>query len=461
MRGGRISERPLIPLLTGRGLAVLGALLVIPTLGLIADSPAQTIYHTVFLGISVITLSLIVDWFTARRMVNNLRLTATLPRRVFATTPAIMSIAYKVRRCFYPVHCTIRPVRPVNVDSNVDQQTVIIAPNSRSGTIDYNITPLRKGEFSWPGATIRLSTGLRLFQFQCGIPFAAPGILPVYPNPVLRQSDRLSIFRGLHTGMTPNDLAGGEGKEFDRLRPYSHGDELRSVDWKRSARRAGSGLASSLVVRVYRPETHQRVAIALDCSRRMGNLIDRRLQFDYACDAVSALANLAISNQDEVGLMAFSHRLERVVPARRGYRQLDLLSQALMPLEPASLEPDYDLLRSHGLSQRRRSLFVVITSVTGQDALARIGTALLPLAHKHLPLVVTISDRSLAAMVEQPAETVDDAYVVAAAVEQTESIERALQTMGRHGIEYLQADVQDLSSAINRRYWELKIRGKL
>ena len=114
------------------------------------------------------------------------------------------------------------------VDAAVEHKTVVISPEKRSGSIEYQITPLRKGELEWPGATVRLTTGLRLFQFQCGIPFPAPGILPVLPNPVLNQSDRLSIFRGLPTGMTPNDMSGGEGKEFDRLRPYSHGDEMRS-----------------------------------------------------------------------------------------------------------------------------------------------------------------------------------------------------------------------------------------
>lgn len=451
----------MIPLLTPRGLGAFSALLAAPILGLVANSSVETVYGSVFLGITVIVLSLIVDWFTVRRVVDGLRLTPALPRRVFATARATASIAYKARRCPYPVQCTIRPVCPDTVDAPADQKTVTLSPSARSGTVDYDLIARRKGVSSWPGATLRLATGLRLFQFQCAVPFSVPGSMPVFPNPLLRQSDRLLIFRGLHTGMTPNDMAGGEGKEFDRLRPFAHGDELRSVDWKRSARRAGSSFASSLVVRIYRPETHQRIIIALDCSRLMGNLIDNRLQFDYACDAVAALAGLALSSQDEVGLFSFSHRIERAVAPRRGQSQAELISQALMPIEPGTLEPDYDLLRIHCSALRRRALLVLITAAASQDALGRIGASLLPLAKKHLPLVVTISDRSLEAITQRKARTADDAYVISAAVEQQDSIRRALETMGRSGIEYLQSDVEGLSAAINRRYWELKIQGRL
>jgi uncharacterized protein (DUF58 family) len=458
---GLKSSRPLIPLLTNRGIAAISTLLSFPILGLLSDAEVDNVYYSVFLGITVVVLSLIVDWFTARRVIDTLRLSVSVPRRVYATNSSTLEIGYRARRCPYPVHCTIRPLRPLAVDSDADQLTIVITPSSRSGAATFLITPRQKGQVDLPGATVRLATGLRLFQFQAWIPFSTPGMIPVFPNPQLSKSDRLLIFRGLQTGMTPNNMTGGEGKEFDRLRPFTHGDELRMVDWKRSARRAGLSFASSLVVRVYRPETHQRIVIALDCSRLMGNLIDGRLQFDYACDAAAALTGLALSSQDEVGLLAFSHRLEKTVPARRGYRQAELIGKALIPLVPGGLEPDYDLLRTQGLALTRRSLFVVITSASGIDSLNRIGAAILPLTQKHLPLVVTIRDRGLEAMTVQSAKTADDAYVIAAAVEQQQSITRGLEALGRHGVEYLQADVTELAAAINRRYWELKTRGRL
>jgi uncharacterized protein (DUF58 family) len=254
-------------------------------------------------------------------------------------------------------------------------------------------------------------------------------------------------------GRTPV-LVRGQGSEFDSLREYVVGDDVRSIDWRATARR------NDVVVRTWRPERDRHVVIVLDTSRTSAGRVGDIPRLDSAIDAALLLAALATRAGDRVDLLAYDQQLRASVTGALPGRTLALFSDAMAVLEPSLIELNAEGLVTHLMRIRRRSLVVLLTSI---DA-AAIGEGLLPqmsrLTGRHKVVVGSVADPRIAQLSTARGDA--DAVFAAASAELALTTRRQVAAeLGRHGVEVVDAIPERFAPALADRYLALKAAGRL
>ena len=264
-------------------------------------------------------------------------------------------------------------------------------------------------------------------------------------------------------GMLPV-LVRGQGTEFDSLREYVVGDDVRSIDWRATARR------SDVVVRTWRPERDRRVLIVLDTGRtsagRVG--VDPATgdpsgwpRLDWSLDAALLLAAVAARAGDHVDFLAHD-RVTRA--AVFGAGRTDLLSrlvEAMAPLEPALVESDAAGMVAAILRRvRRRALVVILTDLNPSALDEGLLPVLAQLTTRHQVVVAAVSDPridELAAGRADAAEVYD-----AAAAERSRNDRRTIAAALRSkGVEVVDAAPADLAPTLADQYLAMKSTGRL
>lgn len=259
-------------------------------------------------------------------------------------------------------------------------------------------------------------------------------------------------------------LIRGQGTEFDSLREYVIGDDVRSIDWRATARRA------DVVVRTWRPERDRRVVIVLDTGRtsagRVG--VDPTKadpggwpRLDWSMDAALLLAALASRAGDHVDFLAHDRVSRAGVFNANRTELLALLVNAMAPLEPALVESDATAIVAAVQRRVRRRALVVLMTDLNASALDEGLMAVLPqLSAKHQVLLAAVADPRvdrLAAGRSDPAEVYD-----AAAAERARNERRAIASRLRtHGVDVVDAPPEELAPALADHYLAMKASGKL
>jgi uncharacterized protein (DUF58 family) len=331
-----------------------------------------------------------------------------------------------------------------------------------SQTVTTQLRPLRRGDQRCAAVTVRCIGPLGLAGRQRSIGVA--GTVRVLPPFLSRKHlpARLARLREID-GMLPV-LVRGRGTEFDSLREYVVGDDVRSIDWRATARR------SDVVVRTWRPERDRRVLVVLDTGRtsagRVG--VDPTTgdpsgwpRLDWSLDAALLLAALAARAGDHVDFLAHD-RVSRA--AVFGAGRTDLLAQlveAMAALEPALVESDAAGMVAAILRRvRRRALVVILTDLNPSALDEGLLPVLAQLTTRHQVLVAAVSDPridELAAGRADAAEVYD-----AAAAERSRNDRRTIASALRSkGVEVVDAAPADLAPALADRYLAMKAGGLL
>ncbi|SEH60069.1 Uncharacterized conserved protein, DUF58 family, contains vWF domain [Mycolicibacterium rutilum] len=273
---------------------------------------------------------------------------------------------------------------------------------------------------------------------------------------------RLARLRELE-GTTPL-LIRGQGTEFDSLREYVIGDDVRSIDWRASARRA------DVVVRTWRPERDQRVVIVLDTGRtsagRVGvdpTAVDPSgwPRLDWSMDAALLLAALASRAGDHVDLLAHDRELRAGVVNASRTELLTRLVEAMAPIEPALIESDAGaMVAAVQRRVRRHALVVLLTDLNASSLDEGLMTVLGQLTAKHTVLIAAVADPRVAALA---AGRADAAQVYDAGAAERTRNERAeiAARLRRRGVDVVDAAPEDLAPALADHYLALKAAGRL
>jgi len=248
----------------------------------------------------------------------------------------------------------------------------------------------------------------------------------------------------------------GQGTEFDALREYVVGDDVRSIDWRATARR------NDVVVRTWRPERSRRVVCVLDTGRTSAVRVGDVPRLDHAIEAALLLAAVAEKAGDQVDLIAADERVRAQVTRAAGRNLLPKLVDALAPLEPAVAETDFELVSSEVLrTERKRSLIVLFTALEP----GALGEGLLPvlprLAARHSVLIAALHDPVISEMISSAPVDPPSVYRRVAGLRAREDRDRVSKALSRHGVRVLDAPADLFASAVTDVYLELKATGRL
>jgi len=331
-------------------------------------------------------------------------------------------------------------------------------PPGERRRFEVTLTPTRRGDRLTDRVTLRTTGPLGLASRQSAL--TVPGRLRVLPPFASRKHlpSRLSRLRELDGRSAVQHR--GQGTEFDSLRDYVDGDDVRSIDWRASARR------HAVVVRTWRPERDRRVLLVVDTSRTSaarlagdGHAVTVRL--DAQIEAALLTAALASRAGDRVDLVAHDRRVRARV---RGTSRNDLLPslvEALAPLEPSLVEADWDAVATEvRTTTRQRALVVLLTALDTSVLDSGLLPVLEQLSTKHTVVLAAVDDPAVPALARDRSDA-EAVYTAAAAETATAERDRTARLLARLGVEVVHADPDGLAPALADRYLALKAAGRL
>lgn len=313
----------------------------------ITGEPAVLVVWILF----VIALGLIDMAFAVS--VRSLRFERTSPDRLRLgeTTSARLRITNPARR---RLRAIVRDGWQPSAGAHTNRARLTVPARERRELITV-LTPLRRGTREAAHITVRSYGPLRLIARQTTV--VVPGSFTVLPpfNSRKHLPSRLARLRELD-GAT-RVMIRGQGTEFDSLRDYVRGDDVRSIDWRATARR------SELVVRTWRPERDRRVVIVVDSGRTSAARIDDEPRIDTAFESALLLAALASSAGDHVDFIIYDRRVRARVQGTTGPDLLSKMVNGMAPVQPELIEMDWN------------SVPGLVRQATSQRALVVIGRA--------------------------------------------------------------------------------------
>ncbi|WP_433373587.1 DUF58 domain-containing protein [Streptosporangium sp. CA-115845] len=338
------------------------------------------------------------------------------------------------------------------------------------------LTPTRRGDREAVTVTVRAlgPLGIAGRQGSHRVPWSVRVLPPFLSRKHLpAKLSRLRELEGRHPSMVR-----GQGTEFDSLREYVVGDDVRSIDWRATARR------NDVVVRTWRPERDRRVLIVLDTGRtsagrvgtapiplagevpRIGRQGGSRVvpgwpRLDWSMDAALLLAALASRAGDRVDFLAHDRAVRAWVSGTGRTELLSSLVNTMAPIEAELVEADSAGMVAAVMSRARRRCLVVVLTDLNPAALEEGLLPVLPqLSARHLVLLAAVSDPQVAEMAAGRG-TSELVYGAAAAEHLSAGRRRITALLRRQGVEVVDAAPEQLAPALADAYLALKAAGRL
>ena len=354
-----------------------------------------------------------------------------------------------------PVSLLVKDEYPPQMSLNGMREGRLDIDAQSTATLIYGVKPPRRGRFEFGQTALRFRSKYKLIWCQTNA--VDPVTVKVYPNMRRAREAELKALgaRSLVSSHRKTSWR-GEGREFESMRDYVRGDELRHISWTATARRG------KLTTRQYQIERDQTILVALDAGRLMTARIENETKLDSAVHATLALFSAAARAGDNAGLVVFGRRIKSYLPPGRGHDQIDAALEALHAVEPEMIEPSYPhAFEFIAANSKRRSLVVLLTDLVDEEGSKELLTSLHILRPRHLPLVVTIADRDLKAVVRQTPSSVKQLFTQSVAEEIIYHREAALRLVESIGGLALDVTAAALAPALLETYLRVKERGLL
>ncbi|KTR94375.1 lipoprotein [Microbacterium testaceum] len=430
---------------TGR-LALLVALGVVPLVLLsTAGVPAWLVVGA---WVLLCLLAALVDVFAAADP-RAVEITRRLPERVLRDEPVAGELRVRNlgRRL---LRARVRDAWQPTAGAPDERARFVVPPGERRG-VPLPLLPRRRGEIRSDFVVIRAAGPLGLAGRQAVVD--APGRIRVLPPFTSRRHlpSRLARLRELDGNTSL--MVRGQGTEFDSLREYVRGDDVRSIDWRATAR------AGTTMLRTWRPERDRHVVIVIDTGRTAAARVGDGARLDAAMEATLLLSALATRAGDHVHLVMFDRVTRARVTKVDGSQLLPALVDAMAPIEPQLIDTDWDA----AFAQVRRltvhpALVVLLTAHDDPEAARGFLAALPAVAARSRLLVATATDGPG----DEPERTDAASVYAAAAIERARhDADRVRAAVVRGGGDAVSASADDLPPLVADRYLALKAAGRL
>ncbi len=326
---------------------------------------------------------------------------------------------------------------------------------SESQKIKYNLRPVSRGEFHFNDLIVFATTILgfvkRKFKFE------QHQMLPCYPSFLkLRQFELLAISDRLTDIGIKKMRKIGQSTEFDNIREYVIGNDIRTINWKATARRG------SLMVNHYRDERAQQVYCLIDMGRIMKMPFEELSLLDYSINASLVLSHISYIKHDKPGLITFSNKVQQMVTADRKGNQLFRIQEALYNANTQFEETNYEVLLNYVHTKlNQRSLLLLFTNFETLNGLKRQLKYIKQLAKRHLVVVVLFENTELHDLLNKKAANTHDIYTQTIAKKFDYEKIQITHELQKLGIQCVYTKPQQLTVNTINKYLELKARGMI
>ncbi|NNK88083.1 MAG: DUF58 domain-containing protein, partial [Flavobacteriaceae bacterium] len=330
----------------------------------------------------------------------------------------------------------------------------VLEPASIS-KLNYELRPVSRGEYHFGNLYVFASTQLGLIARRFALEDHA--MVPTYPSFIqLRKYDLLAISNNLYQYGIKKIRRIGHTMEFEQIKDYVLGDDLRTINWKATAKK------HHLMVNQYQDEKSQPVYSVIDKGRVMKMPFNGLTLLDYAINSSLVISNVALKKQDKAGVFSFSRKVENMVVAERRTSQMNLIMENLYNVRTDFFESDFS--RLYADIKRlitNRSLILLYTNFETLDGLYRQLPYLKGIAKNHLLVVIFFRNTELNQLIENRAETVQQVYDKVVAEKFAFEKRLIVNELKKYGIFSILTTPEDLTIDTINTYLEIKARGLL
>jgi uncharacterized protein (DUF58 family) len=352
----------------------------------------------------------------------------------------------------FPVQVQLFDELPLQFQER-DFMMELIVEKGESQALSYEVLPKERGEYLFGKLNVYISSPIALIQRR--YVYDLDKMVKVYPsilqmkNMELMALSRISTLEGIKRLRRI-----GHNYEFEQIKEYVRGDDIRSINWKSTGKR------HEIMVNQYQDERAQQVYLVIDKSRSMELRFNEMRYLDYAINSALVMANIALKKYDKAGLITFSNKAGATLKAERSRIQLRKILEQLYREKPSENEADYDLLLT--LSRKMlygRSLILLYSNFETMASLERILPYLRRLNKIHLLVFIFFEDEEIAKFANTPSTNIDAIYQRTLAGKYINEKRRMKAILQKHGIQTILTTPQKLSVSTLNKYLELKAKG--
>ncbi|MEP1305376.1 MAG: DUF58 domain-containing protein [Balneola sp.] len=334
-----------------------------------------------------------------------------------------------------------------------DFQISFQLPSSESKSISYDLRPTERGEFDFGSINVFAKTRIGLIERK--LSFIEHVSVPVYPSFVQMKKFEMYAISNRLTDIGIKKIRRiGHTMEFDRIKEYVRGDDVRSINWKATAR------SGDLMVNQYQDERSQQVVNVIDMGRVMKMPFDGLHLLDYAINTSLVISNIALLKEDKAGLLTFTNKETTVVKPEKRRVHIQRIQEALYNLDTNFMESNFQRmlvgLKTH-LNQR--SLILLYTNFETYSAMERQLPYLQRLAKDHLLVTIFFENTEMTSLLEKESGSVSDIYTKTIAEKFSYEKRQIVKALNQRGIHTILTPPKELSVNAINKYLELKARG--
>lgn len=317
--------------------------------------------------------------------------------------------------------------------------------------LKYTIRPTSRGVYEFGDVYVFFLTAFGLIKLLQIVPQQMEA--QVYPSFLHMRKYRLIADGRMQESGGKRMRKIGHSMEFDQIKEYVSGDDIRSINWKATARK------QMLMVNKYEDERAQQVYCIIDKGRLMRSPFKGLTLLDYAINSTLVISDVSLRKQDKVGLVTFAQEVDTFIPADRKAIQGKRIMEALYKIDTVFPESSIEELYLQ-LHQRirQRSFLILYTNFDSMTGLKRQLQSLIALSKNHLLLVVLFENTELFTLSRSASENIEDVYIRTIAEKFLYEKKMILKELGKYGIHTLLVQPEQLSIRMLNKYLEFKNR---
>ena len=317
---------------------------------------------------------------------------------------------------------------------------------------NFFLRPVERGEYHFGDLVIYAKSllGFLSRRFNSN----SQQMVPVYPSFFqMRKYDLIARDAQTNETGTKKLRKLGLSLEFEHVKEYTRGDDIRIINWKATARKGG------LMVNNYLDERSQQVFCIVDKGRLMKMPFDKLSLLDYAINASLVMCNVSLRRHDRFGLITFAEKIGTILPADKKATQLQNVLQILYNQTTRFLESDFEMLyKQVRANVRHRSLLILFTNFESFGGMQRQLPYLRMIAKYHLLLVVFFENTELKDLASKRAKDIEGVYIKTVAEKFIHEKKMIVKELQNHGILSILTTPENLTVNTVNKYLELKAR---
>jgi uncharacterized protein (DUF58 family) len=330
-------------------------------------------------------------------------------------------------------------------------ETVLESAKAKKFT--YQVRPTERGEYHFGNLNVFSASPIGFLARKQV--FSAEAMVPNYPSFLqLKRYDFIAFTNKLKLFGLKKIRRIGHTMEFEQIKEYIAGDDVRNINWKATAKR------SELMVNQFQDEKSQPVYCVIDKGRVMKMPFNGLSLLDYAINATLVMSNIALKKQDKAGMFTFSRKVEDRVMAQRRSSQMNLILETLYNVTTDFSESDFSRLyvdvKRH---VKQRSLLLLFTNFETLDALHRQLSYFQAINKTHLLVVIFFENTELRLFSKEKAATTRDIFEKTIAEKFIYEKKLIVNELHKYGIHTILTAPEDLTVNTINKYLEIKARG--